>query len=235
MTTLRKWRFPILIGSGLIAAGILFYFSSTHISSDKTQGAIGKRDVYRDGQVTSADVATPGSAPVATTAILESSEFKALAKNPAFQELMKDSSFSKLSRDSNFAGLMANASFLTLASDPQFSRLVNSGLFSQYLKQGMNRNELFAAMKNDAAYSGLAQRSEMVQLMQNQLFLSMARLGEFRALVGSQALQNAMAQPALVSLLSQGALQRMAVMGGGGATGGGCDKSGGGEGCGGTR
>ncbi len=90
MTSLRKWRFPILIGSGLIAAGVLFYFSKTHVSSDKTQGAIGKRDVYRDGQVNSADVATPGSAPVATQAILESSEFKSLAKNPAFQELMKN-------------------------------------------------------------------------------------------------------------------------------------------------
>ena len=66
MTSLRKWRFPILIGSGLIAAGVLFYFSNTHVSTDKTQGAIGQRDVYRDGQVNSADVATPGSAPVAT-------------------------------------------------------------------------------------------------------------------------------------------------------------------------
>src|ERR1700728_5513796 len=99
MTSLRKWRFPILIGSGLIAAGILFYFSNAHVSSDKTQGAIGQRDVYRDGQVNSADVATPGSAPVATTAILESSQFKSLAKNQAFQELMKDQSFARLSND----------------------------------------------------------------------------------------------------------------------------------------
>ena len=59
MTFLRKWRFPILIGSGLIAAGMLFYFSNAHVNSDKTQGAIGKRDVYRDAQVSSADVATP--------------------------------------------------------------------------------------------------------------------------------------------------------------------------------
>src|SRR5665213_2841177 len=106
MTSLRKWRFPILIGSGLIAAGILFYFSNAHVGSDKTQGAIGQRDVYRDGQVNSADVARPGSAPVATTAILESSEFKSLAKNEAFQELMRDSSFNELARNSNFVGLL---------------------------------------------------------------------------------------------------------------------------------
>src|SRR5271163_1709466 len=102
MTSLRKWRFPILIGSGLIAAGILVYFSTSHVSSDKTQGAIGKRDVYRDGQVASADVSTPGSAPVATQAILESSDFKSLAKDPAFQTLLADPAFEKLAKDASF-------------------------------------------------------------------------------------------------------------------------------------
>ena len=70
--------------------GCFVLFFQDARQSDKTQGAIGKRDVYRDGQVNSADVATPGSAPVATQAILESSEFKSLAKNQAFQELMKE-------------------------------------------------------------------------------------------------------------------------------------------------
>jgi len=69
MTKLRKWRFPVLIGSGIIAACGLVYFANGHIGTDKTQGAIGKRDVYRDAQVSSSDVATPGSAPVATSAI----------------------------------------------------------------------------------------------------------------------------------------------------------------------
>src|SRR5450631_687787 len=96
MTTLRKWRFPILIGTGIIAAGALIYFANGHISTDKTQGAIGQRDVYRDGQVNSADVATPGSSPVADQAILESSDFKELAKNPAFQQLLSDGSFQEL-------------------------------------------------------------------------------------------------------------------------------------------
>ena len=69
MTKLRKWRFPVLIGSGIIAACGLVYFANGHIGTDKTQGAIGKRDVYRDAQVSSSDVATPGSAPVATSAV----------------------------------------------------------------------------------------------------------------------------------------------------------------------
>src|ERR1700692_4715438 len=109
MTSLRKWRFPILIGSGLIAAGVRVYFSNKHVSSDKTQGAIGKRDVYRDGQVNAADVATPGTAPVATEAILQSGEFKSLAKNQAFQEMLKSDAFAKLSRYEAFVRLLSDA------------------------------------------------------------------------------------------------------------------------------
>src|SRR6202020_2223593 len=129
MTSLRKWRFPILIGSGLIAAGVLFYFSSSHVSSDKTQGAIGKRDVYRDGQENSADVATPGSAPVATQAILESSELKALAKKQAFQELKNNRDFSALASNLNFQAVMRNANFLMLARQQGFADLVHTQLF----------------------------------------------------------------------------------------------------------
>jgi hypothetical protein len=94
MTTFRKLRFPILIGSGILAAAGLIYFANGRINSDKTQGAIGKRDVYRDGQVDAATVgATPGAAPVAMQAILDSKEFKSLAKNQAFQELMASHEF----------------------------------------------------------------------------------------------------------------------------------------------
>src|SRR5580658_8658121 len=108
MTTQRKWRFFILIGAGLIAAGALVYFSNGHVSTSKTQGAIGQRDVYRDGKVASADVAQPGSAPVATDAILKSSEFKALAKNQAFQELMRSDSFNEMTRNASFMVLLSN-------------------------------------------------------------------------------------------------------------------------------
>src|ERR1700691_2907324 len=117
MTTQRKWRFVVLIGAGLIAAGAVVYFSNGRISNDKTQGTIGNRDVYRDGKVASADVGTPGSAPVATEAILNSSEFKALAKNPAFQELLRSDAFNELGRKSEFTELLASMEFRKLAQD----------------------------------------------------------------------------------------------------------------------
>ena len=65
-STFRKWRFTILIGSGILAAAALIYFANGRVNPDKTQGAIGQRDVYRDGKVDPATVgATPGAAPVA--------------------------------------------------------------------------------------------------------------------------------------------------------------------------
>ena len=33
MTTFRKLRFPILIGSGIIAAGVLIYFSNARVGT----------------------------------------------------------------------------------------------------------------------------------------------------------------------------------------------------------
>src|SRR5208337_519059 len=130
--------------------GVLVYFSNAHISTDKTQGAIGQRDVYRDGQVNSADVATPGSAPVATEAILESSDFKSLAKNPAFQELLRDDAFSEMSRQRAFSDLLANSQFRAVAQDPLFLELVKSEAFQKSLKQDLKQDMRFEAFRQNA-------------------------------------------------------------------------------------
>jgi len=170
MTTLRKWRFPILIGSGLIAAGILFYFANTHLGTDKTQGAIGKRDVYRDGQVNSADVATPGTAPVATQAILESSEFKELAKNPAFVAALQDGS---------------------LAAAFQ-SRAFNDAL-RQFSTSELRQRELTAALRLNSQTAALVNNSALNSLFASQAFSRMASNINFRSMVANGALQSAMA------------------------------------------
>jgi len=126
MTTFRKLRFPILIGSGILAAAGLIYFANGRINSDKTQGAIGKRDVYRDGQVDAATVgATPGAAPVAMQAILDSKEFKSLAKNQAFQELMASHEFQAVARDQAFVNLLSNSDFRQMAQNTAFAQLIS--------------------------------------------------------------------------------------------------------------
>ncbi len=130
MTTFRKWRFPILIGSGILAAAGLIYFANGRVSSSKTQGAIGNRDVYRDGKVDAASVAaTPGSAPVAMQAILDSKEFKEIAKNPAFQSLMKDHGFQELGKNAAFVQLLSDASFVSMSQSHGFQELMQDANF----------------------------------------------------------------------------------------------------------
>jgi hypothetical protein len=198
MTSLRKWRFPILIGSGLIAAGILFYFSKTHVSPDKTQGAIGQRDVYRDGQVNSADVAKPGSSPVATTAILESSEFKSLAKNPAFQELLREDAFNG-SHKKAFADLLADSHFRDAVQDVRFAALVQSSAFQLALR---SHADLYSALKDEAMFKAMDSNGLRL-LLKTDLFLQLAHEQAFNALIASSALRENLRSEAFVSLLSR--------------------------------
>jgi hypothetical protein len=198
MTSLRTWRFPILIGSGLIAAGVLFYFSKTHVSSDKTQGAIGQRDVYRDGQVNTADVATPGSAPVATQAILESSEFKSLAKNQAFQELMHSDAFNGSHRKA-FADLLANSDFRAAAQDLRFQALVNSAVFQVALR---DHSDLFHALKDQAEFKAMDSNG-LRMLLKNEAFLRLAREQAFHNLMASSALRENLKNEAFLALIQR--------------------------------
>jgi hypothetical protein len=180
MTTLRKWRFPILIGSGLIAAAALVYFSNGHFGADKTQGAIGKRDVYRDGQVASADVATPGSAPVATEAILESSEFKALAKNPAFQQLLNDDSFKHLKDNAVFLAVFGNVYFREAAQHAEFGALISSHILANAVRDHVS---LESALQSDSRFSALAHSEALQKLFASEHFKAIVGNNLFNALV----------------------------------------------------
>jgi hypothetical protein len=195
MTSLRKWRFPILIGSGLIAAGVLVYFSSNHISTDKTQGAIGKRDVYRDGQVNSSDVAQPGSAPVATQAILESSEFKSLAKDPAFQKLLADPAFENLSRQAGFVSLLSDLNFHEMVLRKDFTELVTSDLFARALAQSNQQNImhfLSSDLNVQRSYSELIHLSAFNNLLEHRTFRELAANSAFLGLLRSNELSRAL-------------------------------------------
>jgi hypothetical protein len=193
MTFLRKWRFPILIGSGLIAAGVLIYFANTHVGFDKTQGAIGKRDVYRDGQVASADVATQGSAPVATQAILESSEFKAVVKNPAFQQLVRDDEFTELNKQGALAGLLADPAFRKLAGDESFKQLLQSDLFINGVRERLSIRDLTASLQRESSYNRLIDKASLNALLEHNSSL--------RVLAGSHALDNLLAKSYFQALI----------------------------------
>jgi hypothetical protein len=222
MTTLRKWRFTILIGSGLVVAGALVYFSNGHVGTDKTQGAIGKRDVYRDGQVASADVATPGSAPVAIQAILESSEFKALAKNPAFQQLVHSDQFAQLSQLHEFGLLLNNADFQALAGDSDFSHLVNYVPFQQaigfsfkhvqgpqVILSGLHEKVDFVRIASDRHLKALLQNPAFLLLVPNKSFDQLLAMNVFGTVIQDHSFALMAASPEFNKLLVSGTLARM--------------------------
>jgi hypothetical protein len=198
MSALRKYRYPIFIGAGVIAAGAIFYFAE-HVSSEQTRGAIGQREVYRDGKVNAADVkANPGSAPVAMKALLESKEFKALEKNPAFQELLASSSFQTLAQNTHFINLLQNEGFLQLARNESFKQYLSSGAMNQLMQQSQN------SQPRDADLTASLIRQNAQQLASNQAFMGLMRLNSFLALAQNQsnvqALVNMMQMQSFASL-----------------------------------
>src|SRR5215467_11892837 len=129
--SVRKLRFPLLIGGGVLAAAGLVYFSHSRVTSQQSVGAIGQREVYRDAQANSAGIGKPGAAPVAVAAILADKQFKSLAKNQAFQNLLASQAFQGLAQDKAFVNVLANSYFQSLASNPAFAQLVDSVSFQQ--------------------------------------------------------------------------------------------------------
>jgi hypothetical protein len=241
MTTFRKWRFPILIGSGILAAAALIYFANGRVNSDKTQGAIGKRDVYRDGKVDAASVgAVPGTAPVAMQAILDSNEFKALAKNDAFQSLLSNQGFQQMAKDGAFVRLLSDASFQQMAQSQAFQGLMRNeafrvGLAASHVnelnkqsvraldshKQDLARTDSnFAALRQDAnfqalrtneAFSSLLRNSAFSQLTRNSAFVNLLSSGSFQSLMRDRAFQSLVAQASFQNALLSGSTANMSA------------------------
>jgi len=149
----------MLISGGIIAAGILVYFSHGYINSQKTQGAIGQRDVYRDGEVKAADVAaTPGAAPIAMKAILESKEFQSLTKNPAFASMISSKAFTELAADPLFVSLMQESSLQQIFARSSQEALAASNVQAMRLDlmHFLNQNTQYASLANNAAFNAVA-------------------------------------------------------------------------------
>lgn len=212
MTTLRKFRFPILIGGALIAAAALLYFSGSKILPEKIQGAIGMRNVYRDGQVASSDVDAAGTAPVAINAVLASSEFKSLAHNAAFQEMLKSDSFLQLSRNQAFVGLLANPAFRQLARDQSFAALLNNSAF-QNAPGGHGGDRLFAGLEQNAAYASLEKNDAFAQLASNQALVGLTRSDLFVHLVSSASFQSLVKDESFAHLASMQSFQNALLAG----------------------
>jgi hypothetical protein len=227
MSSLRKFRYPIFIGAGVIAAGALFYFVRAGVNFQHTQGAIGQREVYRDGQVNASDVqANPGSAPVATKALLETKEFKALEKNQAFQELMANASFQMLARNAQFLEVMHSEAFLQMAQNGLFQHYMSHPAMAELAQwmarnsaqlqtaalterlnaslsaanaQELEKNQMFQRLFRNEAFQGLMARSESAQALSNGLMLR-----SFAGLAQNGSFQSLIARSSFQNALLQG-------------------------------
>jgi hypothetical protein len=216
VSTLRKWRFPILIGSGILAACALLYFANARINSEKTQGAIGKRDVYRDGQVDAGSVgATPGTAPVAMAAILEGKEFKSLAKNEAFQSLLASGTFQQLAKDGLFVRLLSESHFQQMAQNQAFLELMKNAGFQRAIAashtqghaQDLKLDSNFAAFKQNAQFQVLARNEAFSGLLKNEAFTGLAKNEAFINMLSTGSFQSLMRNSSFLSLVSQSSFQ----------------------------
>jgi len=212
MNAYRRLRFPILIGAGVIAAGVLLYHSNSRIDTRQTQGAIAQREVYRDAQVSAADVnATPGTAPVAAKVLMESKEYQDLAKNPAFRDLMADASFQVLARNEQFLSLLSNRALADLARNEVFSHYLKSDALSRLmrdLRADMSHADMSQAVHASlvAAHAeSLAQNAAFNQMMMNSSFQSFLRADS-----NQQALRNLISMNSFASLVSNARFQDLA-------------------------
>jgi len=214
MSALQRTRFAIFIGLGVIAAAGIFYTVRSGVNAQHTKGAIGQRDVYRDGEVKAADVnANPGSAPVATQALMATKEFKALEKNAAFQELMANPSFQALSRNSQFLSMLGNDAFLNMARNSLFVHYLQNPAMAE-LSQWMslqNAASLHSLEMTQRLNASLSEASAQ-ELIKNQMFQNLFRNDAFLALMRDsnfQALSNLVRMDAFSSLSQSSQFQQL--------------------------
>jgi hypothetical protein len=218
-------RYSILIGAGILAAGGLLYYSNSRVNSRQIQGAIGQRDVYRDGLVNAADVkVTPGSAPVASKALLESKEFKALSKNQAFQSLLSNSSFALVAQNQALIALLSNPSFAALAKNDVFMHFLESGALeklsadlqagnSSALNEWLVANNAQSLMEN-AAFLQLTSSAGLIALLSNasnsQALVHMLTSESFAALEQNSQFLMLLSNPAFANALQSGTAANLA-------------------------
>jgi len=205
----KRWKYSILIGGGIVLAACVAYFSmyAPAVRKDQVQGAIAKRDVYRDPNAQAA------TGPVDAGA--GDAEFQQLYAVGQFKRLAGDANFRALAADPDFAKLMANSQFVGLMADTGLlARLVRS---TADLRASSNAAELTKARAETAAELtkahadlkaessaaelakthpvDLATEAQISRLLSGSKFEALATNAHFQSLVRSASFQ-ALAQNA---------------------------------------
>ena len=133
----KKKKYVWLGVAGAALATLLVYVSIfwPPVPRSRVQGAIGKRDVYRQDKLTDKDIGVAGTVKVTVDDIrkvLQSPEFKSLAGNAQFNQLVADSRFQRIVQDAGIErqNLGQNAQVQQLLKNAQFQQFQNNALFS---------------------------------------------------------------------------------------------------------
>ena len=171
----EKRKYVWLGVAGAALATLLVYVSIfwPPVPRSWVQGAIGKRDVYRQEKLTDKDIGVAGTATVTVDDIRkfqESPEFKSLAGNAQFNQLVANAQFQKSVQNAGFERQ-------NLAQIAQFQQLTNNAQFQQF-----QNNALFSSMTAMPGFQASVLNSQFVQL---------AAQSQLSSLLGNAALQQA--------------------------------------------
>jgi len=169
----EKQKYVWLGVAGAALATLLVYVSIfwPPVPRSWVQGAIGKRDVYRQDKLTDRDIGVAGTAKVTVDDIrkfLQSPEFKSLAGNAQFNQLVANAQFQKS---------VLNAGFerQNLAQIAQFQQLTNNAQFQQF--------------QNNAQFSTLMAMPGFQASLLNSQFVQLAAQSQLSNLLGNAAMQ----------------------------------------------
>ena len=168
-----KKKYVWLGVAGAALATLLVYFSIfwPPVPRSWVQGAIGKRDVYRQERMTDKDIGVAGTVRVTVDDIRkfqQSPEFKSLAGNAQFNQLVANAQFQKSVQDAGIAKP-------NLVQSAQVQQVLNIAQFQQF--------------KNNAQFSALMAMPGFNASMLNSQFVQLAAQSQLSSLLGNAALQ----------------------------------------------
>src|SRR5574340_692893 len=223
MSSVNKKYLGLAI-AGAAFATVLVYWSIfwPPVPRGWVQGAIGKRDVYRQAQLTDKDVGVTGQAKVTVDDVrklLASQEFKTLANNANFQTLVASNAIStnaavnnsivNLVANTAFQNLLNNANFLSFIQTHQAGKSILDGNLPQNLAGNADLNALITNTDFHLVLSALNSTNQL-NLFANPRFVAFTKDAGFCALLSNPAFSALVGNAQFVMAAAQNQLGNLA-------------------------
>ena len=186
----KKKKYVWLGVAGAALATLLVYVSIfwPPVPRSRVQGAIGKREVYRQEKLTDKDIGVAGTATVTVDDIRkfqQSPEFKSLASNAQFNQLVANAEFQKIVQDA--ASMKIQLSNACMPVCPNALPLQNLGQNAQV--QQLLKTRQFGILRNDAQFAKLLAMPGFQASLLNSQFVQLAAQSQLSNLLGNAAMQ----------------------------------------------